>query len=77
MRVGLFFDEHSCLSADCVYRTGIDTGAAVNTGIGVDSTLLTLLADSIHRAGIVTCAAVDALVGNFVCQDIHPLLISL
>jgi len=69
-----FFAESSCLSADSVYRACVNTCATVDAGVCVNNTLVTLLADRVDRAGVITCAAVNALVGNLVSQEIHPLL---
>jgi hypothetical protein len=55
---------------NCNYRAGIDTYAAIDAGIRIDSPLFSHFTDGICRAGIITCAAVDALIGNNVRQDI-------
>jgi hypothetical protein len=59
---------------NCVDRTGINTCAAVDAGIGVNGTLAASFADSIYGTGIIACTAVDAFFGNRVSQGIHLLL---
>ncbi len=49
---------------DSVYGAGIYTCSAVDTGIGVDNTLITLLADRIYRTGVLTCCTVCAIISN-------------
>jgi hypothetical protein len=49
---------------DSIHGTGIHASAAVDAGIGVNSTLASLLTDSVDRTGILTCCTVGAIVGN-------------
>jgi hypothetical protein len=49
---------------DSIHGTGIHASATVDTGIGVDYALVTLLADGVDRTGILTCCAVGAIVSN-------------
>jgi hypothetical protein len=72
-----FFWYAPGLSADGVNRARVNTGAAVDAGIGVDCPLATLFADGVNRAGVVTSAAVDAFFRNFMSQDFHLLFLSL
>lgn len=57
-----YFFRSGLLGADGVDRTCIYACAAINAGICVNNTLVTLLADGTYRTGIVTCGAIDALV---------------
>jgi hypothetical protein len=58
---------------DCIHWTGIHTSATVDTGIGVDKTLVALLADGVHGAGIFTRSAVCAIFGNGMGHDFTSL----
>jgi arginine exporter protein ArgO len=49
---------------NCIYGTGIYACATVDAGIGVNNTLVTLLADGVNRTGILTCCTVCAIVSN-------------
>jgi len=60
-----FSSLHQCgLGMDGINGTGIHASATVNTGIGVDYTLGTLLADGVHRARILTCGAISTIFSN-------------
>jgi hypothetical protein len=61
---------------DCIYGTGIHTGAAVNAGIRIDLALVTSFADGIHRAGFVASTTVYALFGNGMSQSFHLLCLN-
>jgi hypothetical protein len=65
------------LSVNCVHRAGINTSAAVDTGIGIDNPFVACFTDCVHRAGFIACAAIDALFGNGMSQDSHLLLFDL
>jgi len=60
------------LGMNSVDRTGINTGAAVDAGSGIDAPLVPCFTDSVNWAGFVTCAAVDAFFGNRVCHGFTP-----
>ncbi len=62
------------LGMNSVDRTGINTGAAIDAGSGVDAPLVSSFADGVNWAGFVTCAAVDAFFGNLVCHGVTPFL---
>jgi hypothetical protein len=49
---------------DSIYGTGIHASAAVDTGVGVDDALGTLLGNGVYRTGVLTCCTVGAIVGN-------------
>jgi hypothetical protein len=69
---GLFIQLSGLSGADGINRTCVYTCAAINAGVSIDYTLVTLLADGAYWTGVVTCTAVDALVGNLVSQRNSP-----
>lgn len=74
-RAFLFCDalQHCFLGVDRVNRAAIYASAAVDACVGVDYTLVALLADCVNRTGILTCTTVGAVVGNCVCHDFTSL----
>jgi hypothetical protein len=56
---------HQCgLGMNSIHGTGIYASATVDTGIGIDSTLTTLLANCAHWTAIVTSTTVNAVIIN-------------
>jgi len=62
------------LGMDSAYRAGIYACSAVDTGIGIDNTLRTLLSDSVNRTRILTCCTVCAIISNSMGHNFTSLL---
>jgi len=61
--------------ADRLYGTGVHTGLAINTGFRIDMVLFLALTDRINWTFVYTCTTKDALVRNYVGQDLTSLYI--
>jgi hypothetical protein len=59
---------------DSAYGAGINTRSAVDTGIGVDSTLRTLFADSVNWTRVLTSCTVCAIISNSMGHNFTSLL---
>jgi len=57
-----------------VYWTGIYACSAVDTGIGVNYTLITLLADRVNGTGVLTCSTICAIISNSMGHNFTSLL---
>jgi len=62
------------LGADCLYGAGVNTGLAINTGFGIDMVLFLALTDCINWTFVYAGTTKDALIGNYVGQNLTSLL---
>ena len=51
-------------------RAVVNTGAAVDAGVGIDDVGLVALGNSLNGAVISAAAALDTSIGDFVCHDV-------
>jgi hypothetical protein len=74
LRYGYFFHivPSALFLGNRFYGTHGRAGAAADTGVGIDNTLVTFFADRVYRAFAFARGAIDASIRNFVSHNKTP-----
>lgn len=64
--------EIGLAGGNCIHRAGIDAGAAVGAGVGIDHKLIVALTDGLYGAGGFAGPARYTFSGNYMSHGITP-----